>query len=114
MITTAITGLIDADEFVVGSLTGRITLSNGICMEWGIVSASTTAAGTPVSVAVSFTRTFSANPTVMITPRGLNTLYNAFWGANNISTTGFDAVNVAATTGGRNAVWFAIGKRSGY
>lgn len=114
LITAAIAGLIDADEFVVEYQAGRITLSNGICMEWGAVSAVTTAAGTPVSVEVSFTRTFSTAPAVMITPYGLNTLYNSFWGLGNSTTTGFSATNVAATAGTRNARWFAIGKRSGY
>ncbi|TMS41328.1 MAG: hypothetical protein FGO69_08725 [Methanobacterium sp.] len=114
MITTAITGLIDTDEFVVGSQTGRITLNNGLYMEWGTLELTTTSAGTPASTTISFTRTFSTVPVIMVTSYGYNTIYNSFWGYRSPTTTNFEAVNVAATTGTRTARWFAVGKRSGY
>ena len=51
-----------------GSLAGQYKTHDGLLLQWGTVSITPTAAGTPTSAIVTYPQPFTANPLVYVTP----------------------------------------------
>lgn len=51
-----------------GSLSGQYKTHDGLLLQWGTVSITPTAAGTPTSVIVTYPQPFTTNPLVYVTP----------------------------------------------
>ena len=51
-----------------GSLSGQYKTHDGLLLQWGTVSITPTAAGTPTSAIVTYPQPFTTNPLVYVTP----------------------------------------------
>lgn len=104
------------DEFVVGTNTGRMTLSNGFMVEWGYYTFTDSfVAGTLQTTTITFTNQFAYTPSITLN------YFTNLTGYMNISRsaatgTGF-TLNIRVGVNSEHDVtvyWMAIGKRSGY
>jgi hypothetical protein len=117
LINSLVPGIADDtifDEFNVGNNAGRITLSNGFYVEWGVVTWSDTTQ-TAMQSAVTFINTFSYYPNIQLSHNS----YSGNWvhvSATGLSTTGFTAGLVRGSSSSATLIirWIATGKRSGY
>ena len=103
------------DEFVTsdpvthGSRTGRVQFSNGLLIQWGVVSI-TPVANTPTSAAVKFPVAYTSIPMVLTT--AITTVAGTSVSGNasaNITVTGFDAYVTRNNTTSTSVGWVAIG-----
>lgn len=103
------------DEFVTsapvthGSRTGKVHLSNGLLIQWGVETI-TPVANTPTAKAVTFTTAYTSVPMVLTTAittvPGTSVTGNA---SANITVSGFDAYVVRTNTTNTSVGWVAIG-----
>ncbi len=116
LIDAAIAPLMDQDEFVVGTNTGRMTLSRGFMVEWGYYTFTNSfVAGTLQTTTITFTNQFAYTPSITLN------YFTNLTGYMNISRsaatgTGF-TLNIRVGVNSESDIivyWLAIGKRSGY
>ena len=103
------------DEFVTsdpvthGSRTGRVQFSNGLLIQWGVVSI-TPVANTPTSAAVKFPVAYTSVP--MVLANAITTVAGTSVSGSapaNITVTGFDAYVTRNGTTSTTVGWVAIG-----
>lgn len=105
------------DEFVTsdpvthGSRSGKVYFSNGLLIQWGVVSI-TPVANTPTAKAVTFSTAYTSIPMVLTTAvttvPGTGVSGNA---SANITVSGFDAYVTRNNTTNTTVGWVAIGFR---
>lgn len=103
------------DEFVSsnpithGNRTGKVHMSNGLLIQWGVETI-TPVANTPTVSAVKFSTSYTSIPMVVaspITTVGGTTVSSGT--ATNITTTGFEAYVTRSNTTATSVGWIAIG-----
>lgn len=98
-----------------GSMSGFYKTHDGLLIEWGTVTITPTAAGTPTTVVVTFPQAFEETPAVVVTPV-TSVPQNAHFGvqrATSIVGDPKEAVAVTLTRDGTTstgAYWLAVGK----
>lgn len=114
IIAGAIAGKIGVVEFTVGARSGRITLSNGLCAEWGYYD-HPGYTGTGFSQLITYTHEFSSIPSIQVS-HNQNKAYYLNVSATGVTTTGFNLNFRRTDTTSTNltVTWLVIGKRSGY
>ena len=106
------------DEFVTsdpvthGSRSGKCHFSNGLLIQWGVVTI-TPVANTPTSSAVKFSTAYTSVPMVVaspITTVGGTTVSSGT--VSDITTSGFDAYVTRSNTTNTSVGWIAIGYKA--
>jgi len=120
--TNEVTALVDSlvpdiaenaifDEFVVSEQTGRMTLKNGLYIEWGYYTFPT-ATGLRAQ-AITFTHTFQNPPSLTTSHNNVSNGYVNV-GATGLGSGGFNLFTNTEVSTSLTVRWLAIGKRSGY
>ena len=100
-----------------GSMSGAYKTHDGILLQWGTVTITPEAAGTPTTVVVTFPRAYESTPAVFLTPV-TSVPQNLAFGIQRATDIVGDPAKAVAVTLTRNgltstgAYWFAIGKEA--
>ena len=102
---------VSSDPVTHGSRSGKVFLSNGLLIQWGVETI-TPVANTPTSSAVKFSTAYTSIPMVITsavsTVPGTTVIGDA---PANITVSGFDAYVVRTNTTNTSVGWIAIGYR---
>ena len=100
---------ITSDPVTHGNRTGKVLFSNGLLIQWGVVTI-TPVVNTPTAKAVTFPTAYTSIPMVLTT--AITTVPGTSVSGNasaNISATGFDAYVTRNSTTNTSVGWVAIG-----
>lgn len=103
---------ITSEPVVHGSRTGRVHMSNGLLIQWGVETI-TPVANTPTAKAVTFPVAYTSIPMVLTT--AITTVPGTSVSGNasaNITVTGFDAYVTRNSTTNTSVGWVAIGYKA--
>lgn len=99
------------DLFNNGENSGNVRLNNGLCLQWGKVSLTPTAANTTYNMAVKFPTAFSTKPNVFIIGQSSAPQnYSFSIGQGSTDKAGFDIYINRTTATATSFHWLAIGK----
>lgn len=95
---------------VTGENSGRMHFSNGLLIQWGMVSITTTAANTPASVTITFPIPYSKKPHINVVPQTTapQTMSHSI-GQGSTNVTDFGIFLTRNAAGATNMHWLSVG-----
>ena len=95
---------------VTGENSGRMHFSNGLLIQWGMVSITTTAANTPASVTITYPIAYSKKPHInVVTQTTAPQTMSHSIGQGSTNVTDFGIYLTRSAAGSTNVHWLAVG-----